>query len=409
MPPETSITDPLTAAPDQAQAALAGPGEPAADVLSIAPAVRRPWPRRALAAVVSGVDWLFGLVALVIGLALLSVVPLLNFLSLGYLLYASARVAATGRLRDGLVGIRKASVLGSFFLGAWLVFLPVRILAGLGLDAELVAPGAASARFWQAGVLVLATLAVLHVAWACLRGGRLHHFLWPAPMRLVRWLATPDKFTTVRWAVAGYVAGLRLPYLFWLGARGFAGAFLWLLVPVGTLIAAAQLAPDKGGGILSLAGGLLLTLVVLHLPFLQIHFALENRFRAIFAVRTVRRMFQRAPLAFWLALFITLLFALPLYLLKIELPPREIAWLPSLLFVVFIFPARLLTGWAVGRALRRERPRHWFFRWTGRLALVPVVLAYVLFVYLTQYLSWNGSLSLLEQHAFMVPAPLTGP
>ena len=112
--------------------------------------------------------------------------------------------------------------------------------------------------------------------------------------------------------------------------------------------------------------------------------------------------------AFWLAMLITLLFALPLYLLKIELPPREIAWLPSLLFVVFIFPARLLTGWAVSRALRHEQPRHWFFRWTSRFALVPVVLFYVLFVYLTQYLSWNGSASLLEQHAFMVPAPLMG-
>jgi hypothetical protein len=187
------------------------------------------------------------------------------------------------------------------------------------------------------------------------------------------------------------VVSLRLPYYFWLGARGFAGAFLWLLIPVGTLIVAAQMPADKGGALLSLLGGFLLMLVALHLPFLQAHFALENRFRALFEVRAVRRMFQRAPVAFWLSLFITLLFALPLYLLKIELPPREIAWLPSLLFVVFIFPARLLTGWAVGRALRREQPRHWFFRWTSRLALIPVVFFYVFFVYLTQYLSWNGS------------------
>ncbi len=378
----------------------------AGEAATVAPAARTGWFPRALRATASGLDWLFGLLSLVLGLAILSIVPLLNFLSLGYLIHASGRVAATGKLRAGFVGIRKASVLGSFVLGAWLVFLPVRIVSGLWKDAELVAPGSPTAQGWRLALLTLTVLTVVHVVWACLRGGRLRHFLWPAPRRFIRWLRNPAGFEAIRNAVVDYVVSLRLPYYFWLGARGFAGAFLWLLVPVGTLILAAQLPPDKGGALLSLVGGFLLMLVALHLPFLQTHFALENRFRALFEVKAVRRMFQRAPLAFWVSLFITLLFALPLYLLKIELPPREIAWLPSLLFVVFIFPARLLTGWAVGRARRREQPRHWFFRWTSRLALIPVVFFYVLFVYLTQYLSWNGSLSLLEQHAFMVPAPL---
>lgn len=354
----------------------------------------------------AGLDWAFGLISLIVGLALLSIVPFLNFLSLGYLIHASGRVAVTGKLRSGFVGIRKASILGSFFLGAWLVSLPVRIVSSLWKDAELIAPGSPTAQAWRIGLLVLASLTVLHIVWACLRGGRLRHFLWPAPVRFFKWLSTPDKFGTIRNAVVDYVVGLRIPYYFWLGARGFLGALLWLVIPVGLLILAAQVAPDQGGALLSIIGGLLLMLVVMHLPFLQTHFALENRFRALFAVKTVRQMFRRAPIAFWLSLFITLLFALPLYLLKIELPPREIAWLPSLLFVVFIFPARLITGWAVSRANRRGEPRHWFFRWTSRLALVPVVFFYVFFVYLTQYLSWNGALSLLEQHAFMVPAPL---
>ena len=363
------------------------------------------WRRMARAAI-SGLDWLFGLLSLVLGLAVLSIIPVVSFLSLGYLIHASGRVAATGRLRNGFVGIRKASVFGSFFLGTWLVLLPVRFVSGLWKDAELIAPGGATAGRWHIAVIVLTALAVLHVAWACLRGGRVWHFLWPAPVRFFKWLFTPDKFEMIRNAVVDFAAGLRLPYYFWLGARGFFGAFAWLLIPVGFLILAAQMPPDKGGGFFSLVGGFLLMLVVLYLPFLQTNLALKNRFAALFAVGEVRRMFKRAPIAFWLSLFITLLFALPLYLLKIELPPREVAWLPSLLFVIFIFPARLLTGWAVGRANRRERPRHWFFRWTSRLALIPVVFFYVFFVYLTQYLSWNGSLSLLDQHAFMVPAPL---
>lgn len=370
--------------------------------------VRPSWPRRAARALASGLDWVFGLASLFVGLAVLSIVPVLNFLSLGYLLHVSGRVASTGRLRNGFVGVRKASILGSFVAGTWLVSLPLRFVSGMWKDAELVAPGSPNAKAWYFGLLILTVLAVMHVVWACLRGGRLRHFLWPAPLRFIRWLRTPDKFANLRNAVVDYLASLRLPYYFWLGARGFFGAFAWLFVPVSTLILAAQLAPDKGGGLLSLVGGVLLMLVVLHLPFLQTHFAVTGRFHALFEVEEVRQLFKRAPVAFWLALLITLLFALPLYLLKIELPPREIAWLPSLLFVVFIFPARMLTGWAVSRALRHEQPRHWFFRWTSRLGLVPLVFFYALIVYLTQYLSWNGSFSLLEQHAFMVPAPLMG-
>ena len=364
--------------------------------------------RRAVRATASAIDWVFGLLSLIIGLAIFSIIPFLNFLSLGYLVHASGRVAESGRIRDGLVGIRKASVLGSFIVGAWLIALPVRFVSGMWKDAELVAPGSPNAKAWYIGLLVITVMAILHVIWACLRGGRLRHFLWPAPIRFVRWIRTPDKTATIRNSVVGYVVNLRLPYYFWLGARAFFGAFLWLFVPVATLIFAAQLPPDKGGGLFSFIGALMLMFVALYLPFLQTHFAVTKKFRDLFAWRHVRQLFKRAPIAFWVALLITLLFALPLYLLKIELPPREIAWLPSLLFVVFIFPARLMTGWAVSRAMRREQPRHWFFRWTSRLALIPIVFFYALFLYLTQYLSWNGSLSLLEQHAFMVPAPLMG-
>ena len=113
-------------------------------------------------------------------------------------------------------------------------------------------------------------------------------------------------------------------------------------------------------------------------------------------------------MAFLVALLFTLVLALPLYLLKIEIVPREAAWLPSLLFVVSIFPARLLTGWAMARSSDRRAPRPWLWRWASRLAMVPLVLFYVLLVYFTQYLSWYGVWSLYEQHAFLVPAPFLG-
>ena len=97
-----------------------------------------------------------------------------------------------------------------------------------------------------------------------------------------------------------------------------------------------------------------------------------------------------------------------LYLLKIEMIPREAAWLPSLVFIAFIFPARLLSGWAFGRSLRRTKPRNWFVRWTARLAMLGVTLAYVVIVYFSQYAAWEGIWSLYEQHAFLLPVPFLG-
>ncbi len=99
---------------------------------------------------------------------------------------------------------------------------------------------------------------------------------------------------------------------------------------------------------------------------------------------------------------------MPLYLFKIEMIPREVAWLPSVIFLIFIFPARLLTGWAYSRAERRATPRHWFFRWTSRLGMVPVALAYVVIVFFTQYGAWGGIWSLYEQHALLLPVPFPG-
>jgi hypothetical protein len=199
--------------------------------------------------------------------------------------------------------------------------------------------------------------------------------------------------------------GWRLPYYFWLGLRGFMGALAWLIVPVGLLLLATHL--KKGPAVVvSIPGVILLLLTAMHLPFLQTHFARTGRFAAMFELRAVRRWFVHAPIAYAVALFGSLLFALPLYLLKIELTPTELAFLPSLVFVAFIFPARLITGWAMGRALRCQQPRHFLSRWLARCAILPVAALYAFIVSLTPFLTWNGATSLLEQHAFLVPAPL---
>ena len=122
----------------------------------------------------------------------------------------------------------------------------------------------------------------------------------------------------------------------------------------------------------------------------------------------MREGFRRAPWAYAGALFTTLTFAVPLYLLKIEMVPREAAWLPSLFFIAFIFPARLFAGWAYGRSERRPIRRHWFWRVTARLSTLPVAAAYVGIVFLSQYAAWEGIWSLYEQHAFLLPVPFVG-
>ena len=360
--------------------------------------------RWALRAVASASDWVFGAVALTIGLAVLASVPVAQLLCFGYLLEASGRVARTGKLRAGLVGVRKASRLGSMVIGVCLFLIPPFLASSFATSAELIDPGGPTARGWRTAYVVVTGLTVPHILAACARGGRVRHFLLPFgnPFWIVRRLRKGGAYGSARDAVAAFVDSLRLSYYFRLGFLGFAGTMIWLFLPV-TFLGAGRRFP-----LLGLLGALLLGLAAMPLPFLQTRFAVEGRFRSIFELKAVRGQFKRAPWAFAFSLLLTLTFALPLYLFKIEIIPRETAWLPGLVFLAFIVPARVLTGWAYGRSIRREPSRHWFFRWTGRFAMLPVAVLYVLIVFLSQYTAWRGVWSLYEQHAFLLPVPFLG-
>ena len=48
------------------------------------------------------------------------------------------------------------------------------------------------------------------------------------------------------------------------------------------------------------------------------------------------------------------------------------------------------------------------FRWAAIVAAVPVIAFYVFIVFFTQYTSYLGPASILEQHAFLVPVPFFG-
>lgn len=352
-------------------------------------------------------DAVLGIVTMVLLLAVISAVPVLNLLSLGYFLEATGRVARSGRMRDGWIGLPEFATAGRLFVAIWLWLLPIRFLHSLWIDAELIAPGEEAAERLEV-LLVAATLLIgAHLVWAVVRGGKWHHFIWPAPLRFLRWLCFGERSDLAARARTAW-QGMKLGHFFRLGVLGFAGAAIWLVIPVLILMGASRISQPGLSALVSMVGGLILGFSALQIPLLQSRFALTGRFRGFFHPGEARRMFARAPLVFWLALSVSLLFALPLYLLKIELTPDEVAWFPNLVFVLLIFPGRILLGWCLARASARETPRFWASRWLARLGLIPVAAAYVFVVWITQYLSWHGSLGLLEQHAFLVPAPLLG-
>jgi hypothetical protein len=358
--------------------------------------------RRVLRGVGSLTEWMFGAASLMLGLAVLASIPIVNFLTLGYLLEVSGRVSRSGRLRDGFIGVRTAARFGGIAVGAFLFWLPLYGMSYMAERARIIDISGRIARQWEIGLIVLTVFYVLHTVAAYLRDGRLRSFFWPFNIIwLLRRSFSENLLKTTRDTLWNTVTRLRLPYYFWLGLRGYLGAFLWLIVPLVLLGQAHRLAA------LGILGGFLLGLVVLYLPFLQTRFARDNSLRAFIQFRAVRRDFRSAPIAFASALSIHLAFAIPLYLLKIELIPRDLMYLEGLIFLAFIFPVRLLDGWAYARATRRNRPRYWLFRWAGRLSVLPVILAYVLMVFASQHLGWNGISSLFEQHAFLLPTPFT--
>ena len=349
----------------------------------------------------SGAEWLFGLASLVLGLSILAALPLAQFLSLGYFLESSARVARTGRLRDGLIGVRQAARVGGVALGILLSLIPLWLAGSYAQTAELIDPGGSVARRWRVGLAIVTALTFVQITTACARGGRLRHFLWPVgmPFWLVRGLRSGGLYAAARDGFWEYVAALRLPYYFRLGLVGFLGTLAWIVVPAGLIAASGRYPP------LGFLGALILAIVAPSLPFLQVRYAVEGRVSALFSLRSIRERFRRAPWAFAFALMVLLLAAVPLYLLKIEMIPREAAWLPSLVFVIFLAPAHALVGWAYARSWRRYRPRHWTVRVLGRMAIIPVSLFYVIVVVIAQYTSWGGIWSLFEQHAFLLPVP----
>jgi len=214
---------------------------------------------------------------------------------------------------------------------------------------------------------------------------------------------TADYWTRASAAVRDFIASLRLKHHFLLGFKGYLGAMIWLVIPTALFAAASK---TEGGPILvTLFGGILLIVVLNWVPFLQAHYAAENRFGAMFELRTVRRLYKNAPFSWTITMLITLTLALPMYLFKIALPPSDAMWMVTIVFIVSIYPVKVITGWAYHRARTREKRAFFLLRWFTRALLLPLLTFYVFLLFFTQFIGEHGKRVLFEHHAFLLPAP----
>ncbi|MDA1179197.1 MAG: hypothetical protein O2931_10420 [Planctomycetota bacterium] len=360
--------------------------------------------RRAAKTCGTALRWCAGVVCLLLGLSIMAAIPVVQFLSLGYMLEASGRVARSGRLRDGLFGLDVALSLGTLAVCTWGLLLPVRFLAEMAESSQWIHGDVESFDPWRISTWCLLTAVLSHIAWACYRGGRLRDFMWPAPFFLWHELRSGKIISRASDRFWSRVSDWRIQARFRLGLLGFLGGLFWLAPAVTLLVIAAQ-ASDVGGVALWILGALFMAWAIRLVPLLQTQFALTGEWRALCDVQAAHAMYRRAPLAYVTALSVLLTLAIPLYLLKAELLPREAVWLPNMVFVASIFPAKLLVGWSAYLALHRDANAIIVWQVLAALIAVPALLGYILIMSATPYISWYGLASLYEQHAFLLPVP----
>lgn len=397
---------------------------------------------------------LFGIGSIIFLLAVAANIPILQFLSFGYLLEVSGRLARKQKFSDAMIGLKKASVLGGLVLGTWLMLWPIRFASGIWYDAYLIDPSSQQTLFMRVLQILLIALVVFHISAAWLCGGKLRYFFWPivAPFSFTIWLARrlagARLFRRILSVVVGWISprlvedicnvkpvvdwflpaivwrrirrghlyadsrdrvwdfatSLNLGYYFILGFKGFLGTFLWLLLPTSLLVVASF----SEGGVAILSGilGVVFAIpIFIILPFTQAHFAKDGKLKRFLEIRAVFKNYGHAPWAHLTALVLTLVLALPLFFLKIEEIPPELLWSLSVVFVMFSWPARLSVGWAYRRGSKRDCPSRWWVRYPIVLLCAPIALSFALILTLTRYISWYGAMSLFENHVFLLPAP----
>ena len=354
---------------------------------------------------------LFCIASLIGLLAVMTAIPLVQLVAFGYLLDVAGRLARGNSFKECLPNLGRAGAIGLTVTMIFIASVPTQVLVHWESVSQVINPGSAQTETLRTIAVSLSLFATGYLLWAWARGGRLKHYMWPEPKRFLRegwrwstWKHLPDKL----WE---FTVALELPRLFWLGTRGALGTLVWLIP--GMIIISLNRNGETGfAGLLGAIALFGMGVGLFYLPMLQVHYAAENRLSALYEVRTIRENFRAAPWAWLIAMILGLVvLPIPLYLLKIEATPREVTWLPCVVFIAFILPARIAEGLALRRARRRPPPSgRWskFSIWFCRVAMVVVVATYLVFLTISQFTSWDGLPTWVEQHAVLFPRPFIG-
>ncbi len=351
--------------------------------------------------------WQFACLVLLLSIA--ASLPILQLASLGYLLESSGRWARGRPFRECLPGLKLAGSIGTVAFWIALSSVPVYLVRDLAASSNLIAPDTSLASRWQIGAAIIGVTWCLYVSWALLRGGRLWHFLWPAPVRFVREFFHVRTWQTAADNLQAVVGQFRFITLMKLGFFGSIGALIYLIIPGAIILAGIHAPRDGAKAILTLVGIIAMLVMLQYLPFLQMRYAQTGRFRSFLEISAVRRGFQRAPWLHAIAMLLLVVLAIPLYLLRIEAPPSQLVWTLCVFFVLFNIPAKFMLAWAVRYSEQRTKKRAWYNRYPAWLLMIASLPIYILFLYLATLASWDGSAVVIVQHAFLLPVPFLSP
>ena len=351
-----------------------------------------------------------GVIFLVLLLAAMAAFPLFSLITLGLMLQAEADVATNRWLRSGFPLLPISTRLGMSGLMVFLFLLPIMGSSTLANSQTVISELSGQT---EQGMTVITRIfqvtIFVHLLMAIAYSGRFTAFFRPIRnFRSLRQEFHKGLLAKKLESASDYCLQILKPWHhFKIAFYSAAGALCWLAIPV-ALLAATPSVPriDPGApGAMSILGGILFIPVTAWLPLLQCHQVVENRFMAIFEVRTIRRIISQVPIRWAIATILLYGLAIPLYLSKIVLPPADAYWMFTPLFIVVIYPTRLLMGWVYGTGKNKPKPAKRIIRWPTKLIMLPLLAAYAFLIFLLPFISEEGPRVMLENHAILLPVP----
>lgn len=407
----TALDSSVEKAPEVAVTEEQVDSQPASRPLANWRLTRCPHPlKRPFACIAWLVQAVFGGLSLLLVLAILSALPVINLIGLGFLLDVQGRVGRSGKLSHAFPLLDIAPRIGVICLGFWLMLMPVRLLTDFAADATLLQPGSGKTNFLN-GLATLVQVAItIHLCCALARGGSVWCFL--RPIKNIRWvisrLRQGEFFSGIATSMKGLYHEFSIPAQFRLGLIGLLGALAWILIPTAMLGT-----PEASRGlpmVVTVVGGAILAIVLTWLPILQTEFATTGQWRSLLALSKARRLFRQTPAVWTVSYLFIYALSLPLFLFKVVSPPRDAMWLLTIVFIISLYPMKLILGMAYFRAARlmNDEENHqpfFLWRWVWSLASVLLLAFYVFIFFFTQFISEDGTQALFENPVFSLPSP----